>query len=88
MTQHQVLNSKYKNGLIATQGGWDSFCDENLQNHQWKNYKPDGFSPKVGEVVLLRPEKISNRAFVPLRKITELIVGVDGELRLYYRTAR
>lgn len=86
LTEHELLETKFKNRLSILKNVWKRFQDEYLASlHQWKNYQPGGFDPKVGDVVLLQSQGfVTNRSFFPLARIVELITGTDGKVRAAY----
>ena len=82
---NQQLIGRWKHRQSVLQALWKQWRTEYLGDiHRWSISAFGKGLPVVGDIVLVDPYHITNRALFPLGIITELIPGTDGHVRAVY----
>ncbi|KAG1683753.1 Zinc finger SWIM domain-containing protein 3 [Nymphon striatum] len=81
----EELIGHWKHRQIIIKNVWKRWRTEYLSElHRWTKFPFGKGLPQVGDVVLVNPLNVKNRAFFPLGMITKLIPGKDGHVRAAY----
>ncbi|KAG1701383.1 Carbohydrate sulfotransferase 11 [Nymphon striatum] len=81
----EELIGHWKHRQIIIKNVWKRWRTEYLSElHRWTKFPFGKGLPQVGDVVLVNPLNVKNRAFFPLGMIAKLIPGKDGYVRAAY----